>query len=117
MTDAAAAGTAPLCRLDDIPDGGAKGFIVPGVADFGELFVVRRGAQVYAYVNSCPHVGTPLELVEDQFLNHDRTLIQCSTHGALFRIEDGYCVDGPCAGDALEPLPAAVRDGVIHVGG
>jgi nitrite reductase/ring-hydroxylating ferredoxin subunit len=117
MRVAAAAGAAPLCRLDDIPDGGAKGFTVPGIGEAGELFVVRRGERVFAYVNSCPHVGTPLEFVADQFLNLDRTLIQCSTHGALFRIEDGYCVDGPCSGDALEALEAEVRDGQVYLRG
>jgi nitrite reductase/ring-hydroxylating ferredoxin subunit len=38
----------------------------------------------------------------------------CSTHGALFRVEDGVCLAGPCQGDRLEPYPIVVRDGVVH---
>ncbi len=41
--------------------------------------------------------------------------IVCSTHGAEFRIEDGFCLRGPCAGRSLEAVPAALRDGVILV--
>ncbi len=115
MSGRIAAGTAPLCRLDQIADGGAKGFIVPGVGETGDLFMVRQGDRVYAYVNSCPHIGTPLEFIDDKFLNREGTLILCSTHGALFRIEDGACVDGPCEGDRLEPLAVEVRDGLIYL--
>jgi nitrite reductase/ring-hydroxylating ferredoxin subunit len=39
---------------------------------------------------------------DDQFLSDDGRFIVCSTHGALFRIEDGHCLDGPCVGQALE---------------
>jgi nitrite reductase/ring-hydroxylating ferredoxin subunit len=39
---------------------------------------------------------------DDQFLSDDGRFIVCSTHGALFRIEDGHCLDGPCIGQALE---------------
>ncbi len=115
MSRAAAIGEAPLCRLDDIADGGAKGFIVPGIGETGDLFLVRRGQRVFAYVNSFPHIGTLLELIDDRFLNRERTLILCSTHGALFRIEDGYCVDGPCDGEWLERLDLEVRDGEVYL--
>ncbi len=116
MSAAIAAGKAPLCRLDDLPDGASRSFIVSGIGETGDLFLVRRGGRVYGYVNSCPHVGTPLELIDDRFLTRDGTLILCSTHGALFRIEDGYCVDGPCAGDRLEPLDVELRDGQVFLG-
>ncbi len=32
------------------------------------------------------------------------SLIQCATHGALFLIESGECVAGPCAGQFLAAL-------------
>jgi nitrite reductase/ring-hydroxylating ferredoxin subunit len=31
-------------------------------------------------------------------------MIQCATHGALFLIESGECVAGPCAGQSLQAL-------------
>lgn len=115
MSRGVADGRRPLCRLDAVADGGAKGFIVPGVGETGDLFLVRRGDRVYAYVNSCPHVGTPLEFIDDKFLTRDRSLILCSTHGALFRIEDGHCVDGPCEGERLTALAVEVRDGLVFL--
>jgi nitrite reductase/ring-hydroxylating ferredoxin subunit len=105
-----AEGTA-LCRVDEIPEGAARGFAV-GARKL-RVFVARRGGAVYAYVNSCPHVGTPLEWEPDEFMDRDGRHLICSTHGALFRVEDGVCVAGPCQGDRLEPFPIAVRDGVV----
>jgi nitrite reductase/ring-hydroxylating ferredoxin subunit len=111
VSEAAAGRT--LCRLDDIEDGAAKGFAVGEGTQRLNLFVVRDGARVYGYVNSCPHQGTPLDWTPDRFISDDTGLILCATHGALFEIEDGLCVAGPCAGAHLTPLPVAVRDGAI----
>lgn len=96
-----------LCRLSDIPDGGSKGFAAaPGA--FTGLFAVRRGEQVWVYVNSCPHVGLPLDPVPDRFLDAKRQAIICSAHGARFRVEDGFCTSGPCYGESLEAVDARV---------
>lgn len=100
-----------LCRLDEIPDGAARGFAVGDVPL--RLFVVRRDAALHAYWNRCPHVGTPLDWAPDEFLDRTGREIVCATHGARFRIEDGVCLGGPCQGDRLEPFPIAVRDGVV----
>jgi nitrite reductase/ring-hydroxylating ferredoxin subunit len=94
-----------LCRLDDIPDGEAKGFVLD---DGREIFVVRAGGRVYGYVNSCPHQGTPLDWTPDRFISEDSGLILCATHGAQFEIADGHCVAGPCAGDRLKPVAVAL---------
>lgn len=99
-----------LCRLDEIPDGGSKGFDLGPGHDPREIFVVREGRRLHAYVNSCPHLGTPLEFTPDQFLSHDGSHILCSTHGALFEIEDGTCIAGPCMGDSLQALPVALDE-------
>lgn len=104
-----------LCRLEDIPDGGSKGFAAaPGA--FTGLFAVRRGRQVWVYVNSCPHIGLPLDPVPDRFLDAKRQAIICAAHGARFRIEDGFCTAGPCYGDSLEAVEARVdADGRVIV--
>lgn len=101
-----------LCAADEIADGAARGFTV-GARKL-RLFVARRGDALFAYWNSCPHVGTPLEWTGDEFFDRERQFLMCSTHGALFRVEDGVCVAGPCQGDRLEPFPIAVRDGVVY---
>ncbi len=103
-----------LCRVEDIADGGSKGFpAAPG--GFVGLFAVRRGADVFVYVNSCPHIGVPLDIAPDRFLSADSTHIVCAAHGACFTIEDGVCFSGPCRGDALESVPVRVQDGVVYV--
>ena len=102
---------APLCRLAEIPDPGSRGF------ELGEraIFVVRRGQLLKGYVNSCPHTGGPLDWVEHQFLDHERERILCATHGALFRLEDGQCLAGPCAGKSLRPVALAVVAGEVRL--
>ena len=78
-----------------------------------DILVVRKGSIVYGYLNTCPHTGGPLDWVPDQFLDPAREYIQCATHAALFRITDGVCVYGPCAGDRLTPAPTAVEAGEV----
>ena len=103
-----------LCRFEDIPDGGARGF-GPAPGGFTGLFAVRRGAEVFVYVNSCPHIGTSLDWAPDRFLTADGAHIVCSTHGALFDRESGLCVHGPCMGDRLEAVPAQIVGGIVLV--
>ncbi len=104
-----------LCRLEEIEEGGAKGFVLEGEeGERLEIFVIREGRALYAYENSCPHIGTPLDWTPDQFLDAAGENILCATHGALFRIEDGYCTAGPCAGDRLQSYEV-VLDGEERV--
>ena len=103
-----------LCRIEDIPDGGAKGFRA-AAGGFTGLMAVRRGERVFVYVNSCPHIGVPLDWAPHRFLTTDRRHIICSTHGAEFTIADGACIRGPCRGDSLEAVETRIEDGVIYV--
>ena len=99
-----------LCRLDEIEDGEAKGFVLGEGAESTDILVVREGQCAFGYVNSCPHVGTPLDWNEDDFMSEDGDYLMCHTHGALFRIEDGFCVAGPCAGNRLTAVPVTVDE-------
>ncbi len=113
-TAASAKGERTLCRLEDIPDGGARGFpAAPG--GFTGLFAVKKDGRIRVYVNSCPHIGLPLEPLPHRFLDTRRQNIVCSAHGARFRIEDGLCVSGPCLGEALEAVEARIVDGQVVV--
>jgi nitrite reductase/ring-hydroxylating ferredoxin subunit len=103
-----------LCRVADIPDGGARGF-EPAPGGLTGLFAIRRGDAVHVYVNACPHLGISLDWAPDKFLTADGSLIICSTHGAEFQIEDGYCLRGPCHGLSLEAVETWITDGTIEI--
>jgi nitrite reductase/ring-hydroxylating ferredoxin subunit len=102
-----------ICRLEDIPDAAAKGFTVPDGKGIREIFIVRKQGHVYGYINSCPHLGTPLEFLPDRFLTADGQEILCSTHGARFETTTGRCVAGPCRGRFLKPEPLCIDGGMI----
>jgi nitrite reductase/ring-hydroxylating ferredoxin subunit len=102
-----------LCAFDDLGDPGSKGVTVSCNSRLFDLFVVRKNSEVRAYMNSCPHTGGPLDWVPDQFLSIDREYIQCATHAALFRWQDGACISGPCAGDRLTGVPVILVDGQV----
>ncbi len=104
-----------LCRLDDLPDPGARGFTFGEGRLAFEMFVVRRGDRAWGYVNDCPHAHTTLEFMPDRFLDSAGLDIICSTHGARFAVEDGRCLIGPCRGQALTALPVAIVDGSITI--
>lgn len=105
----------PLCDLDDIEDGQSAGFAVQTDGGRVGIMAIRQAEAVYTYVNSCPHIGTPLDFKPGQFLDMAREYILCSTHGALFRISDGDCISGPCAGKSLKQVPNDIRDGTVYV--
>lgn len=102
-----------LCRLGEIGDPGSIARLVSMAGGSVEMLLVRQGEQVYAYHNSCPHTGAPLDWVPGRFLSSDRRYIQCATHDALFRIADGACVSGPCPGARLTAIPVSVRAGRV----
>lgn len=79
------------------------------------LFAVKKDDQIYLYWNRCPHLGTPLEWEENRFLDADGALIQCSTHGALFEIENGHCLVGPCRGKYLEKIPFILDNDMVMI--
>ena len=102
-----------LGPLDLIADDAARNYVLQiGDARF-HGFVVRKGDQVFGYVDRCPHAGLPLAQQLDQYLSPDGGLIACSWHGAMFTVEEGTCVGGPCVGARLSPWPVVVAEGRI----
>jgi nitrite reductase/ring-hydroxylating ferredoxin subunit len=106
---------AMLGPLGDIPDGDAREYVFGRGTTVFSMFVVRRGEDVYGYLNICPHYSSPLNARGSQFLNEDRTLIRCTSHFAEFRIEDGYGVRGAAERCWLDPVPVRVEDGMVVI--
>jgi len=102
-----------LCRLADLQDPGSRGATLQQGDRLLDVFVVRRGRGVYAYVNSCPHTGSPLDWREHEFLSLDKCHIQCAMHAALFQLTDGMCVAGPCTGANLTAIAVEVESGLV----
>lgn len=96
--------TKRLCALADLADPGSLAVNMEQSGLPWDLCVVRKNDQVFAYINHCPHAGSPLDWVPGEFLSVDKAHIQCATHHALFEIESGKCVNGPCVGDRLKPV-------------
>lgn len=105
----------PLCSSDGIEEGGSAGFTLETGNGPIRLMVIRKQGALHVYVNSCPHRRLPLDFHPGRFLTEDGGHILCTNHIALFRIDDGICVDGPCRGQALERIPCRVQDGVLYV--
>lgn len=102
-----------LAPLAEIADGKARNFVLQMRAGRFHGFVVRRGDGVVGYVDRCPHAGVPLAQTLDDYLTPAGDLIACSWHGALFTLDEGLCVGGPCLGQRLGAWPVAVVDGVV----
>jgi nitrite reductase/ring-hydroxylating ferredoxin subunit len=100
-----------ICHTLDIPDNQSKGFDINGRL----FFIVNKSGEYRAYKNSCPHLGIQLEMMPDQFLDTTHSLIQCSMHGALFRIEDGLCISGPCVDQKLKDTVIDIREDRIYL--
>lgn len=102
-----------LCAMSDIPSPGSKEF---KLEQFDQpFFIVHKGDDVRAYINSCPHTGAPLNWQPDKFLNYEQDLIQCSLHMAIFDIPSGKCLAGPCINKGLRRVDIEVKCGDIYL--
>jgi len=101
-----------LCAIDDIPSDGAKGF---QIHKFNSIFAVRKGDKLYLYRNRCPHARLELNWMPDRFLDRNRDHILCAAHGALFEIDSGDCISGPCPGTRLDPVAHTIVDGQLYL--
>ena len=99
-----------VCQSDELKEYQTRGFTIELGEDSLDFFLLKQDGEVRAYLNFCPHLGIPLNWQPDEFLSMEGTNIQCSTHGALFQLEDGYCFSGPCRGESLTPLNLEITE-------
>ncbi|HEY9277091.1 MAG TPA: Rieske 2Fe-2S domain-containing protein [Methylotenera sp.] len=100
----------------DLEDGG-KGlrFPLPSLGLNVTGFVVRFKGVPYAYVNQCAHVSIELDWNEGDFFTAQQDFLICSTHGAHYRPDNGFCVMGPCKGKSLKTLKVVEQNGQIII--
>jgi nitrite reductase/ring-hydroxylating ferredoxin subunit len=104
-----------LGPLDEIPEGKGREYVFGRGKSAFSMFVVRRGPEVWGYLNICPHFSLPLNYRAGEFMNEEGSLIRCSMHFAEFRIEDGYCVAGAAESCFLDPVPVEVMEGLVRI--
>jgi nitrite reductase/ring-hydroxylating ferredoxin subunit len=102
-----------LCAEGEIREGEGRGFVFGSGMERQALCVIRWHGALYAYRNVCPHAGTPLDWPENRFFDMSGHYLMCGTHGAVFRPEDGVCIEGPCQGRALMRIPLHIEDGEV----
>ena len=100
-----------ICVSDAVQDGG-KGVRFPVTAGGFDStgFVVRYGGKVFAYLNRCAHVPIELDWAEGEFFESSGLYLMCSTHGAIYVPESGFCAGGPCKGGRLRPIVVVERE-------
>lgn len=104
-----------LCHFGELPDQGSRGFD-PQQSGQDSLLVVRQGERLFAYVDACPHHGTPMAWRKDAYLNAAADRIVCAAHGAQFAVDTGVCTLGPCLGQSLTPIALQIHpDGDVHL--
>lgn len=108
-------GWTALCLVDDLQEGMCKGYDLRGLGR-DDVFITRCKGRVYGYINSCPHwPQATLPWKKDAYLDSTKNWIMCYGHGALFTIDQGLCVEGPCMGEKLISVPLRLRLGVIDI--
>ena len=103
-----------ICASDELLEGG-RGirFAVSAFGDKGTGFVVRYGGKAYAYLNRCAHVPIELDWAQGEFFESSGLYLMCSTHGAIYAPESGFCAGGPCKGGRLRPIAVQEVDGSV----
>ena len=106
--------TAAVRRIpvSDIPEGGALGAHLPSSTGCFEIIDVRIGERVLGYHNECPHAGRRLDWAPGRFIV-DKGHVVCAAHGAMFKLDNGFCTSGPCMGNGLVPIALTVEDGAV----
>lgn len=103
-----------ICASDALEEGG-QGIRFPVTAG-GENtsgFVVRYDGKVHAYLNRCAHVPIELDWNQGVFFDSSGLYLMCSTHGAIYLPESGYCAGGPCRGGRLRKIKVSESNGQV----
>ena len=105
-----------IARVDEMEPGSVKKFWLICQSYRIDGFLINYQGGFHAYVNRCRHMTTPLDFVRYQFFTEDGEHLVCMTHGAIYDPRSGLCVEGPCKGLSLYPLPVLVERGEVLVG-
>lgn len=113
-----------IVRIVPLPRGS---FGAPPVVPIEALVVRDLSGAPRAYLNRCRHLPIPLSFirpkghadtpyeVSHEVLTRDNQALECKTHGARYRLDDGMCFEGPCTGRALLALELVVEEDALYL--
>ena len=107
-----------VCREEELRDGVVRTARLGQDADglpVMALLLRDDSGVIVAYRNLCQHLPVPLDGGTGELLSDDGAHLICGTHGATYRLHDGYCVEGPCEGLALQRLYVRKEGGDLYV--
>jgi nitrite reductase/ring-hydroxylating ferredoxin subunit len=108
-------------RVVPLPRGS---FGAPAVIPLEALVVLDQAGVARAYLNRCRHLPVPLAVLWPPAttsyetrdpLSWDGQALECRTHGALYRLDDGMCFEGPCEGRALLPIELVLEGDALYL--
>jgi nitrite reductase/ring-hydroxylating ferredoxin subunit len=79
------------------------------------LVLLGSDGEPRCYLNLCRHLPIPIDLGSRRYLTQNKQHLLCGTHGALYRLDDGVCVTGPCLSLALQSIPLIEEQGLLYV--
>lgn len=99
-----------LCHLEQLAPGQSLGFRIKSKGQ-DDLFLINNGGDIVGYKNSCPHwPGSTMPVLKNRYLDSESRYIVCGGHGALFEVDSGLCIKGPCIGQRLIPINLEVTE-------
>jgi nitrite reductase/ring-hydroxylating ferredoxin subunit len=100
-----------ICPLQDVPDDNTLCLEINGFP----VLLLRRGDDIRAFVNACPHQYLPLNHKGVRLMSADKTILRCTNHSAGFRADTGEGVEGFGIGECLDAIPVTLDNGMISV--
>jgi nitrite reductase/ring-hydroxylating ferredoxin subunit len=95
----------------------AKGRFVRVGPAMNSVLLGRVGGAWKAYANVCRHRALPLDIGVASPMSDDGEYLLCNQHGALYRLDDGKCIVGPCVGESLTAVEVTEEgDGELVIG-
>ncbi|MFN8732634.1 MAG: Rieske (2Fe-2S) protein [Hyphomonadaceae bacterium] len=91
-------------RKSELSDGQILGLDLADGGTQRRIMVIRRGDEVTAFENRCPHAGWPLDTFDGRFLTTEAGGLICAAHMAVFDARTGACLGGPGQGRSLTRL-------------
>lgn len=85
-----------------------KGNVVHPEGKADSIILVKFENTARAYINNCPHAHVPLDSMYKIEIDPRALTLKCSVHDAFFKVEDGYCVAGPCHQQSLTAVPIVI---------